>query len=152
MKVSRARGFTLLELLVMSACILLLTAVIVAVFSTAGRKSDDTTKISALAQVRWALNLYINENGYFPTTTALLVPKDITSVDPSIIYQATNPDNSVCSSKCLSFHLGVALTQNNPVLLHDADINAGFNGKNDTCAVSATNGPSSPDLCYDVTP
>ena len=62
----RLRGFTLIELLVVIAIIGLLSSVVLASLNTARAKARDARRISDLAQIRTALELYYNDKGYYP--------------------------------------------------------------------------------------
>jgi general secretion pathway protein G len=60
------RGFTLIELLVVIAIIGVLSSVVLASLNTARMKARDTSRISQLAQIRTALELYYLDNGSYP--------------------------------------------------------------------------------------
>jgi len=60
------RGFTLIELLVVIAIIGILSSVVLASLNSARVKARDTRRISDLAQIRIALELYYDTNGYYP--------------------------------------------------------------------------------------
>jgi type II secretion system protein G len=62
----KSRGFTLIELLVVVAIISILTSIIVASISNARMKARDAKRISDLAQISQALELYYEEKGYYP--------------------------------------------------------------------------------------
>jgi prepilin-type N-terminal cleavage/methylation domain-containing protein len=155
-------GFTLIELLVVIGIIALLSSIVLASLSTSRQKGNDAAKILALKQTMNALQLYVTANGYYPggtqtTLTAALVPKYIGSIDPSILYQGLSITNTPCASNCPSYHVAVALSLTSNLVLssdknQDDTVNGGIiNGKKDDCTSSGT-GPSSPNLCYDITP
>jgi prepilin-type N-terminal cleavage/methylation domain-containing protein len=60
------KGFTLIELLVVIAIIGLLSSVVLASLNSARAKSRDAKRISDLAQIRIALELYFDDKGYYP--------------------------------------------------------------------------------------
>ncbi len=153
----KREGFTLIELIVVVAIIGLLISIVISSLGAAKQKGSDTAKIRVLQEVRSALQLYFSDNGSYPpvdqTTLALYLvngtKKYIASIEPNLKYQAINIDNSICSSNCQSYHLGIALGRSDDkVLSSDKDINAGFAGLSSDCGLTA----GTIDYCYDVTP
>jgi prepilin-type N-terminal cleavage/methylation domain-containing protein len=64
MKISH-KGFSLIELLVVIAIIALLTAIVTSNFATSRSKSRDAKRVSDLAQIQLALELFFDRcNGY----------------------------------------------------------------------------------------
>lgn len=63
----QARGFTFIELLVVTTVILVLTTVGVVSYQAAQRKSRDSKRKSDLEQVRAALEMYRSDNNTYPT-------------------------------------------------------------------------------------
>lgn len=59
-------GFTLIELLVAISIIALLSSVVLASLSTARMKARDAKRISDLAQVQIALEMHMDDHGYYP--------------------------------------------------------------------------------------
>lgn len=59
-------GFTLIELLVVIAIIGLLSSVVLASLTSARVKARDARRIEDLAQIRLALELFFDANGYYP--------------------------------------------------------------------------------------
>ncbi len=59
-------GFTLIELLVVISIISLLSSVILASLNSARMKGRDAKRISELREIRTALELYFDANGYYP--------------------------------------------------------------------------------------
>jgi prepilin-type N-terminal cleavage/methylation domain-containing protein len=160
-KIKLAYGFTLIELLVVVSIIALLSSLIMSSFGTAQQRGRDTSKIKALHEVQSALQLYVTDKKYYPATSNdLLTGKYIASIDPSIIYEGLNFNNTaLCSiAPCQSYHLAVSLGgKDNKALNTDKDFNdrtfsvPGFiNGAVDNCTDGTTS--SVPDLCYDVMP
>lgn len=112
------RGFTLIELLVVIAIIGILSSVVLSSLNDARIKSRDSARVSNIRQIQYALELYNDANGKYPTclfaggscTTVLngstymkVVPKDPTSglqYSYAAIGSGTN---------CSSYHLGASL-------------------------------------------
>ncbi len=63
---SKIQGFTLIELLVVVAIISLLSSVVLASLNSARIKARDTKRMTDLRQIKNALELYYNSNGYYP--------------------------------------------------------------------------------------
>jgi len=63
---AKTRGFTLIELLVVIAIIGILSSVVLASLNAARMKSRDARRMSDLAQIRIALEMYYNDHGYYP--------------------------------------------------------------------------------------
>lgn len=61
-------GFTLLEMLVVSAIIALLSSSIFAAVSIARRKANDTRRVADLASLRTALESFSTDRGRYPST------------------------------------------------------------------------------------
>jgi prepilin-type N-terminal cleavage/methylation domain-containing protein len=59
-------GFTLIELLVVIAIVSLLSTVVMSSISSARMKSRDTQRVENLRQIRTALELYLDDHGYYP--------------------------------------------------------------------------------------
>lgn len=60
-------GFTLIELLVVVAIIGLISSIVFASLSTARKKARDVKRMQDLYQIRIALEMYFNANGYYPS-------------------------------------------------------------------------------------
>lgn len=67
MKKNWQKGFTLIELLVVIMIIGILAAIIVVSISNARSKSRDAKRLQDMQQIRTALELFYNQNGYYPT-------------------------------------------------------------------------------------
>jgi prepilin-type N-terminal cleavage/methylation domain-containing protein len=131
MKRSYKKGFTLIELLVVIAIIGILSAVVLASLNTARAKGVDGARVSTLRQIGYALELYYDANGQYPTclypggscTTTLngsvymkSVPKDPGS-GLGYSYAATGSGTT-----CTGYHLGVSLQdKTNKALQSGAD-------------------------------
>jgi general secretion pathway protein G len=173
-------GFTLIELLVVIAIIGTLSSVVLASLNSARAKAQDSARISQIRQIAYALALYFDVNGKYPTclntggscTTTLAgstfmskVPKDpVSGLDYS--YAAIGSGTS-----CTSYHLGASLSdKSNKALQTGADASpkavctgsyADFSGLSYTAAgqqCNTTAGTPQPtalatgETCYDVTP
>jgi general secretion pathway protein G len=68
----KARGFTLIELLIVIGLLAVLAGAILAIFNPFGQiqKSQDAKRKNDLAQVQRALELYYQDNGRYPVSTA----------------------------------------------------------------------------------
>lgn len=172
------RGFTLIELLVVIAIIGTLSSVVIATTNSARLKGRDSTRVSSVRQIRYALELYFAKFAQYPTclkpggscTTTLQGSGFIASipVDPltglSYSYAATGS-----GTNCTGFHLGTSLEdKNDKILLSGADAAiktictgslADFSGLSYTaggqlCDATAglpqPNGASNAESCYDV--
>lgn len=65
----RNQGFTLIELLVVISIIGVLSTIVLAGLNSARMKSRDTTRMGQLGQIRTALELYYDTNGYYPQSS-----------------------------------------------------------------------------------
>jgi len=123
----KTRGFTLIELMVVSAIIALLTSVILGSLGEAKAKSRDSERVQEMKTLQTALELYRLEFGY-PTVVEGLAksPGNLTSVMQNLVteqflseipippkgssyldefyyYQTTpNDDNYTCQGKSLA--------------------------------------------------
>ena len=66
----KSKGFTLIELLVVIAIIGILTAIVTTNFTSARAKSRDAKRISDLAQIQLALELFFDRCNGYPITIA----------------------------------------------------------------------------------
>lgn len=105
-KRNKIAGFSLLEILVTTGIILVLTSIGVASFASANKRSRDARRTSDIQQLRSALEMYRSDNGYYPPVNpafgtiaalgAVLVPTYMSVLpnDPKAgqqyYYQATN--------------------------------------------------------------
>jgi type II secretion system protein G len=107
------RGFTLIELLVVIAIIGILSSVVLASLNSARQKARDSKRLTDIAQIQTALELYFDSNGDYPTTTegiAALAPAYIPTVptppkgtgDTAYGYAGAGVDDS---SYCLGANL-----------------------------------------------
>lgn len=62
----KKRGFTLIELLVVISIISVLTSIILISMNTARSKANDAKRVSDMQQIKNAVELYFDTNGYYP--------------------------------------------------------------------------------------
>ncbi len=74
----KARGFTIIELLIVMAIIGMLASVVLVVFSGMQEKSRDTRRMEDMQQLRNALGLYYIDNNQYPVVAS---PTSITGAD-----------------------------------------------------------------------
>jgi len=60
-------GFTLLEIMVVVGIIGLLSAVVIGSLNTSRAKARDSQRLSDLKQIQFAIGIYLEEYGVFPT-------------------------------------------------------------------------------------
>lgn len=101
------KGFTLIELLVVMAIIGLLASVVLVALSSARVKSRDSKRIADMRQMLSAFNLYFNEYGTYPTTSAAGVTLNGNgpSLTPTIIQRfptAPTPADGSCAATGLN--------------------------------------------------
>jgi prepilin-type N-terminal cleavage/methylation domain-containing protein len=87
------KGFTLIELLVVIAIIGLLASVVLLSLNSARARSRDARRVADIAQLRSALELYLNDNGTYPTALASLAPSYINPIPTP-----PNPADGTCAS------------------------------------------------------
>ena len=71
---TQKKGFTLIELLVVVAIIGLLSTLSIVALNTARAKARDARRVSDIKQIQTALELYYNDKGDYPSSTASLSP------------------------------------------------------------------------------
>ena len=135
MKNKLQRGFTLVELLVVIAIIGILATLLLLQLGVARQRARDAKRIADVNQVRTAIELYFDDNGWYPqqvsytAAVGLLVPKYLTlpPVDPlnaglyeyRYAYHTTNQT---------MFHLWAELEQWAQALNSDSDITSTTGG------------------------
>jgi prepilin-type N-terminal cleavage/methylation domain-containing protein len=123
------QGFTLVELLVVISIIGLVASIVLASVRSAGIKARDSKRISGLRQLTYALALYYDKFGQYPTclqlggscTTTLLGSGFISAIqtDPLTGLSYSYAANG---ANCTGYHLGISLEdKTNKVLLTGAD-------------------------------
>jgi prepilin-type N-terminal cleavage/methylation domain-containing protein len=122
LKLLQKRGFTLIELLVVISIIGILSSVVLASLNTARMKARDSRRIQDLKQIKLALELYYDTNGYYPQSgcgwdcNQYRYSYDSTSwnalasdLAPYISTLPIDPINSNCApwnTKCYSYTYG----------------------------------------------
>lgn len=122
------RGFTLIELLVVIAIIGLLSTVIAGPVQTGLKKGRDAKKIGDMKQVQSALAQYAADHGgLYPANLTTLTPSYMATTTAQMYSGALGRDKIMyvtyadTNSNLVSYHLGVALENQNTVLQSDAD-------------------------------
>lgn len=69
MRLPKARGFTLLELIIITAIIVLLSLVAIVTLASSQRKSRDAKRLADLKELQQAVQYYHSEYTTFPITT-----------------------------------------------------------------------------------
>lgn len=175
---STKKGFTLIELLVVIAIIGILSSVVIASMNSARRKSRDARRISDIANIKTALEMYYDASQSYPINQAALdaalaptyIPKLPTDPVGAVAYAyAAQGCGAGPAVPCTGYHLGAVLEDGtNPALHGDADktvatyaVTAGagaFEGLSaaaGTCnatAGTARSAGAGTETCYDVTP
>ncbi len=72
MRKTNQKGFTLIELLVVVAIIGLLSSIVLISLNTARSKARDAKRLADVRQVASSLELYLNDCGSYPMTSALI--------------------------------------------------------------------------------
>jgi prepilin-type N-terminal cleavage/methylation domain-containing protein len=100
----KSRGFTFVELLSVVAIIGLLSAVVLASFSSMRAKARDVKRQSDLAQLQLATELYIDRFGHYPDETSgygMLRSTDPTSLWYSNVWGNTAQDDVLIDNNFL---------------------------------------------------
>ncbi len=135
-------GFTLIELLVVIAIIGILSSVVLSSLNSARVKGLDASRVSQLRQIEYALNLYYDANGQYPT--CLAPGGSCTTVLQGSVFMKTVPKEPLTGidytyaaigsgTNCTNYHLGVSLSsKTHPALLTgtDATVKAVCTGSN----------------------
>lgn len=113
----RALGFTLVELLVTLSIMTVIMGVALVAFSSTRATGRDGRRRADIEALRSALEIYRNDNGYYPLTLAGLTPTYISTTpadpaSPSRNY-AYAPSPAGCSNsganRCVGYSLCAAL-------------------------------------------
>lgn len=148
--IKNKNGFTLIELIVVTAIISLLASIAISFVGTSNQKASDTGKIRALQETRTALNVYFNDsaggNGSYPNDINILVEKKyIQSINGNIKY-----NTSECTSVyCKNYKMAVPLSRTDNKITYGtkSDCNAlGINSG--ICYFVSSNSEHTDDLPY----
>ncbi len=82
-KQNTKKGFTLIELLVVISIIGVLSSIVLSSLNTARAKARNAVRLSDMAQMERALNLYFDKYGQYPSTCS--------GGTPNCTYSANNP-------------------------------------------------------------
>lgn len=142
------KGLTLLELVWVSSIIIIIAIIVLSIYLDAKREERDAERIKTVNSLQKTLNLYFEQNGYYPAgneeNLKTLLGQEITDIKYQSAYE-----NSACSENCPSYHLGIKLEKmNNEVLFNDEDSKIGFQGFSIDCKENI----GTYDYCYDVRP
>jgi len=102
-KLTRTSGFTLIELLVVVSIIGLLSSIVLGAVLTARSKATQAKLIQEMISIRKAAELYLNNNGAYPTSLVQLVPTYLpsTPVNPfSLIQFIFGTESTAASIYC----------------------------------------------------
>ncbi len=150
-----SKGFTLVELLVVIAIIGVLATLVLLQLGAARARARDAKRIADVAQYRTAVDLYFDDNGFYPDSILAAdlgpyfavptLPVDpTTNVAYFYAYNVANPATSF-------YQIAAELERRNvPALSADADINqAGWlgapkNGTTEACTAAVD------DCLYDL--
>lgn len=114
---STKRGFTLIELLVVIAIIGILASIVLVSLGGARAKGRDAKRVSELRQVKYALELYYEFNGRYPTCLYALAGC-ATTLQGSTFMSSPPRDPSGTNfsyiafgsgTNCNSYHLGASV-------------------------------------------
>jgi general secretion pathway protein G len=165
------KGFTLIELLVVISIIAVLSAIVLANFSDARKKSRDAKRLADVAELQLALELFYGKYREFPTAlgNGQLAPAYIASIPvPPAGAGQTEYAYVPLGTSCTSYHLGAVLESDNQAFTEDADAtrsttlpasgvcggsgsvpSSDFAGLAADCSQTSA---GSTDRCYDVKP
>ncbi|MBU6370775.1 MAG: prepilin-type N-terminal cleavage/methylation domain-containing protein [Patescibacteria group bacterium] len=127
------KGFTLIELLIVIAIIVILTAIAYSSFSNAQAGSRDKKRVADLGSLQLSLEAYANRTGFYPTSTAALVPQYLAAmpVPPSgspsgsnYAYHYVPLTESQGSSICTSYELWTVFEVSNSYLASARDFSS----------------------------
>ncbi len=112
------RGFTLIELLVVIAVIGVLSAVVIAGVTVSRVRARDSQRVSDIRQIQYALELYYDANGKYPTCL-FSGGSCVTVLDGSVFMKSVpkDPLSGLAYSyaalgsgaNCTNYHLGTSM-------------------------------------------
>jgi general secretion pathway protein G len=96
---NRTKGFSLVEILVVTSIISLMASIVVSALSTASLKSRDAKRAASVRELKTALELYYNENGTYPSVAGDNVGTAVTNLavplNPYLKTIPTDPTTGV---------------------------------------------------------
>lgn len=101
MKINKARGFTLVELMVVISIIGLLSSVVLASLSTARNRSKDTAVISGILQLRNLINLEFSDTGSYSNMQGGWILNDTYNCDIGRFPSTSGTPNSKYASQAI---------------------------------------------------
>lgn len=130
-KQNTRHGFTLLELLVTTTIIAVLTMIGVVSYSSVNKRSRDVKRKSDLEQIRSALEMYRSDQAEYPLTLGVLVTDYIPAIpaDPSTGSYIYTPiqNGTVYNAYCICAKLETATsTQSTCTISLPANCNYGL--------------------------
>lgn len=150
----KAKGFTLIEILVVLGIIAILASIIFVSTNTGRQKARDTKRISDIQAIILALDQYVEENTVYPDTIAGLHPRYLSAVPQDPISGA-----GYRYGKCIPtggggptrIHLGTDLEDiTSSALGNDSDYNSSLPGAGTVCGGSWTASFVGTDPVYDL--
>ena len=147
-----AKGFTLIELIIVVAIIGVLSAIVLVSLGTANTKGRDSRRVSDLKEIQTALGLYYSEYQNYPASLDLLPGAGFISRVPTppngagdVAYKYSALGSGV---SCSDYHLGVTLEDvANKILQVDSDATA-----SSVCDGSAEDFDGTIGNIYDIRP
>jgi prepilin-type N-terminal cleavage/methylation domain-containing protein len=153
----KEKGFTLLELLVVVALIVILAGIVIAALSPARERGRDARRQTDIKQIQLALEAYFQVNNEFPTNIyagGILEPNYINKVPVDPVtgnpYSYAYDDSGGAP---YDFHLGAIFENSDNIPENDLDLDSsgaftnGFKGDSPDCAAGVGT-----DMCFDVRP
>lgn len=123
---SKIKGFTLVEILVVATIIGLLAAGAAVSYSSISKNSRDAKRKADLEQIRAALEMYRSNNNTYPTTFTLNCSSTGSLSDATRTYLSTIPKDPKCTA--ISYNMSISSS--------DYTLGAYLEGSASTCGVT----------------
>lgn len=124
----KSNGFTLIEILIVVGIVGILATIVLSSISSSRAKSRDSNRVAALKQTRIALELYKNDNGFYPkrgsASTSLSVCPGIPTSHGNASWCGLVADLAPYKATMPGDPLG---PQNTYLFYYDADSGDGYN-------------------------